>query len=75
MTCREADLELAKMHGFIDYVNEESAFSGEDILAILGDLGIGNYMEKEAALDSANNRIKALEKLKDSKNCSGNSSY
>ncbi len=74
MTCREIDLELAKMRGFIEYVNKESEFSGKDVLAILGDLGIGNYMEKEAAIESADNRMVALNDLKGRKQCSTNRS-
>ena len=72
MTCREIDLELAKMQGFIEYVNKESKFSGKDVLAILGDLGIGNYMEKEDAIESANNRIAELNALKNRKQCATN---
>ena len=48
MSCREIDLEMAKVRGFIDHVNKESEFSGRDVLAILGDFGIGNSMEKSA---------------------------
>lgn len=44
MTCREIDLELAKTRGFVDYVNKESEFSGRDVLAIMGDFGIGNNL-------------------------------
>ncbi len=74
MTCREVDLELAKMRGFIKYVNKESEFSGKDVLAIFGDLGIGNYMERNDAIESATNRMAALNKLKDRKQCSTNPS-
>ncbi len=70
MSCREIDLEMAKVRGFIDHVNKESEFSGKDVLAILGDFGIGNAMEKSAAIESANNRIDALRELKSSKKCS-----
>ena len=69
MTCREIDLDLAKTRGFIDHVNKESEFSGKDVLAILGDLGIGNHMEKSAALESANNRISSLSELRLTKQC------
>ncbi len=72
MTCREINLELAKMQGFIEYVNKESEFSGKDVLAILGDFGVGNYMEKNDAIKSANNRIVALNDLKKHKQCSTN---
>ncbi len=69
MTCREIDLEIAQMRGFIDHVNKESEFSGKDVLAILGDFGIGNAMEKSSAIESANNRINDLRELKDGKKC------
>jgi len=69
MTCREIDLDLAKTHGFIDHVNKESEFSSKDVLAILGDFGIGNNMEKSAALESANKRIEDLNALKGAKKC------
>ena len=69
MTCREIELDLAKTRGFIDHVNKESQFSGKDVLAILGDFGIGNNMEKSAALESANNRIASLSELRRAKPC------
>ena len=69
MNCREIDLDLAKTRGFIDHVNEESKFSGKDVLAILGDFGIGNNMEKSAAIESANARIVGLNELKRTKQC------
>ena len=74
MTCREIDLDIAKTRGFVDHVNKESEFSGKDVLAILGDFGIGNNMEKSAALESAGKRIDALTSLRSSKQCpTGNS--
>jgi len=69
MTCREIDLDLAKTDGFIDQGNKESEFSGKDVLAILGDFGIGNNMEKSAALESANKRIEDINALKGAKKC------
>ena len=75
MTCREIDLDLAKTRGFIDHVNKESEFSGKDVLAVLGDFGIGNNMEKSAALASANSRIESLGQLRRSKNCPAGSAY
>jgi hypothetical protein len=72
MTCREINLEMAKVRGFIDHVNKESEFSGKDVLAILGDFGIGNSMEKSGAIESANNRLDALRKLKSNKACASN---
>ena len=72
MTCREIDLEMAKVRGFIDHVNKESEFSGKDVLSILGDFGIGNSMEKSSAIESANNRLDALRELNGNKECSSN---
>lgn len=72
LTCREIDLEVAKAQGFIEHVNKESEFSGRDVLAILGDFGIGNTMERSAALESANNRIAQLRDLRTAKKCATN---
>jgi hypothetical protein len=69
MTCREIDIEIAKVRGWVDQVNTESEFSGKDVLAILGDFGIGNSMERSAAIESANKRINELSALRVTKNC------
>lgn len=69
MSCRDIDLDLARTHGFKDHVHKESQFSGKDVLAVLGDFGIGNSMEKSAALESADKRIADLEALKTARNC------
>lgn len=67
MTCREIELDIAKANGFIEQVNKESSFSGRDVLAILGDFGIGNNMERSAAISSANDRIDHLREIQRSK--------
>jgi len=69
LTCREIDIEIAKTNGFITTVNRESEFSGRDVLAILGDFGIGNSLERSAALESANTRREKREALRGTKNC------
>ena len=69
MTCREIELEAAKVRGFVDHVNKESEFSGRDVLAILGDFGIGNNMEKSAALESAKKRLDQLGEQRSTKKC------
>lgn len=71
MTCREIELEVARTSGFIQHVNKESEFSGRDVLAILGDFGIGNALEKSAALESANSRLQQLQALSVAKRCAG----
>lgn len=69
LACYELDLELAKERDFIAYVNKDSKFDAMDVLAIVGDLGIGNVMEKNAALDGANKRIEQLQKIRAGKGC------
>ena len=69
MTCREIDLDLAKTRGFIDHVNKESEFSGKDVLAILGDFGVGNSLERTAAIESANSRIASLNDMRRTRPC------
>lgn len=60
MSCRELQLDLGRTRGFIKQVESESEFDGKDVLAFLGDFGIGNSMEKSAAMKSANVRIEGL---------------
>ena len=69
LTCRDVDIETAKARGWIDTVNKESEFSGRDVLAILGDFGIGNSLEKSSAIESANKRLEGLRDLRSSKKC------
>jgi len=69
MVCHEIDLELTRTAGFVDHVNEKSAFSGLDVVAFLIDFGLGNYLEKTAALDSAKMRSAALRELHEKKQC------
>ncbi|MFF7710904.1 hypothetical protein [Pseudomonas sp. NPDC007930] len=69
MTCREIDLEQAKVEGFINHVNDESRFDGRSVLSFMGDFGIGNVMEKSSALDSANQRLSRLKSVRAVKAC------
>jgi hypothetical protein len=43
------------------------------VLAILGDFGIGNSLEKSTALESATRRIEQLRELRDAKKCGAGS--
>lgn len=70
MTCREIDLEEAKVHGFLAHVRKESEFDGRSVLSFLGDFGIGNLMERDAAVDSANKRLVQLGEAKSRQGCS-----
>ncbi|MCA8313227.1 hypothetical protein LGN43_02945 [Burkholderia multivorans] len=70
MSCREIDLEIARVDGFVSHVDKESEFDGRSVLSFLGDFGIGNLMEKDSAMQSANDRRRALDSLRASKQCS-----
>ncbi|WP_211186966.1 hypothetical protein [Achromobacter sp. Bel] len=69
MACADIELEEAKVQGWVDQVNQESEFDGRDALAIMGDFGIGNSMEKKAAIKSANKRLCQLQTVAVSKQC------
>lgn len=69
LTCREIDIELAKVDAFLDQVSENSNIDGRSVLGFLGDFGIGNSMERNAAEKSARQRREQLEALRLSKNC------
>lgn len=70
MNCREIALDRARTQGFIERVQTESRFSGKDVLAFMGDFGIGNSMEKSAAMVSATARLRQLDDLASDKKCS-----
>jgi len=69
MSCREIALEQAKVMGFLDHVQKESEFDGRSVLSFLGDFGIGNLMEKDNAIKSANTRLKQLQGVAAKKGC------
>ena len=59
--CAQVAAGLADVHRFRDEVQRRSAFGPEDVLAILLDFGIGNMIEKQSALNSADARAAQLE--------------
>jgi hypothetical protein len=69
MTCREIALEQAKVDGFVRHVDDEGQFNGRSILSFLGDFGIGNVLEKNAALNSARKRQTELWAISTQKGC------
>lgn len=69
MTCREIELETAKVHGYLDHVEKESQFDGRSVLSFLGDFGIGNTMEKSAAMEAAHKRLSQLQLARSAKSC------
>jgi hypothetical protein len=73
MDCKEIGLELAKVNGYIRGVDEESGFDARSVLSFATDFGIGNVMEKRAALKSAKKRKLALEDLSVQRSCTWHS--
>jgi len=70
-TCREVDLEIAKVQAFQQQVIEGAQFNMASALGILGDYGIGNSMERSGAEASAARRLGQLNDLKAEKGCYG----
>lgn len=69
LTCREIVLDQAKVQGYLSSIEKESEFDGRSVLSFLGDLGIGNVMEKNAAVRAASIRNAQLQDLSAAKNC------
>ncbi|MDF7667910.1 hypothetical protein PT273_09020 [Orbaceae bacterium ESL0727] len=69
LSCHEIALEEAKVQGYLDHVEKESQFDGRSVLSFLGDFGVGNVMEKKAAIKSANARLVQLKELARMKKC------
>lgn len=69
LSCREIDLETARVHGFLSHVDKESQFDGRSVLSFLGDFGVGNVMEKSNAVDSATTRLAQLQDLRTRRRC------
>lgn len=69
LSCREIDLELAKVEGFLQNISNESSFDGRSVASFLGDFGIGNIMKRNAAKKSAEKRKKSLLENRAAKHC------
>lgn len=70
-TCREVDLEIAKVQAFQHQVTQGAQFNMASVLGILGDYGIGNSMERGAAEASAAKRLQDLYDARAEKQCGG----
>jgi hypothetical protein len=70
LTCEQIEVEIAKVEAFLADVTE-GAPAGADVLAFLGDFGIGNTMEKSAARKSGEIRLQDLRELRWEKGCPG----
>ena len=68
-SCEDIKIEISKIDAFELQVAEGAEFSGLSVLSFLGDLGIGNTMEKDAALKTAKERRVSLNNASAMKNC------
>lgn len=71
LTCEKVTLEIEKSEFFIaDIQQQRRTTSGAHVLGFLGDFGIGNSLEGDAAEASGMERLKELKALRSQKNCS-----
>ena len=68
-TCQQTDIEIAKVNAFRQQIASGAKINWKSAAGFLGDFGIGNSMEKNAADKSAAERIVELEALKAEKGC------
>jgi hypothetical protein len=61
-TCRDIDIEIAKVGAFQQQVIEGAQFNMASVLGILGDYGIGNSMERGAAEASARAAVEGADR-------------
>ena len=70
MTCQQIDLEIAQSDAFLEDIRRQrSQTSGAHILGALGDFGIGNTLEGDAAEQSGIQRRDQLRSLRQQKGC------
>ena len=68
LNCREIAIELSRVETFEDAVRGQGV-DFRSVVGFVGDLGIGNAIEKSAALKSAAERRQALRGLEAQKSC------
>ena len=70
LTCEQIALEIEKAEFFVaDIQRQRSQTSGAHVLGALGDFGIGNVMEGDAAEASGVSRLNELKALQSQKEC------
>lgn len=71
-TCKDIKLEKAKANEFLSSVRTQRAeTNAAHVAGFLGDFGIGNVMEGDAAILSGEKRLKELNDLAVDKGCKG----
>lgn len=68
LTCEQIQIEIEKCNAFLAEVNS-GAPAGRQVLAVLGDFGIGNSMEQQDARESGKTRLDELIALKAERQC------
>ena len=69
-TCRDLQIEIAKANEFLASVRDQRrGTSGAHVLGALGDFGIGNVMEGDAAEESGEKRLRTLQGLYAQRGC------
>lgn len=74
LSCPEIDIEIAKVDEFQQRIVKQSQFDRRSALSFATDFGIGNTMERDAAIKSANTRRHQLDDLRVEKGCGDRSS-
>jgi hypothetical protein len=70
LDCKQIELEIAKSESFLsDLRIKRSETNVMHVAGFLGDFGIGNAMEGDAAQNSGEMRLKQLKDLKNEKTC------
>lgn len=72
-TCPQLEIEISKVHAFQEQIAKGAQIDALSVMGFLGDFGIGNAMERNAAEKSANERLTELRRLKSTKSCPGSS--
>jgi hypothetical protein len=68
-SCEDFKIEQSKVDAFESQVAQQAEFSALSIASFLGDFGIGNTIEKDEALRTAEERRAALNRLAASQQC------
>ncbi len=66
LSCPDIDDEIMEAETFLADVYS-AKFTGADVMGILGDFGIGNSMERDAALRSGKTRLESLYLLREAR--------
>jgi hypothetical protein len=69
LSCEQLSLEIAKVESFELDVEKGAEFNWKSVAGFLGDYGIGNTLEKNAAVKSAKERKVQLREAQASKGC------